>query len=87
MVDPSRFRIQPELRLRDGRIIRSIADAIVLLREHESRPGIDDRDEVLHRLERAETDAERVEAAQAFLAWAKQLEVLVAPPEEVGRRR
>ncbi len=84
MLDPSELLIEPALHLRDGRVIRSVADAIVLLREHESRPGIDDRDEVLHRLERAETDKERQAAARAFLAWAQQLEMLVAPPERVG---
>jgi len=86
MLSLSELRIVPELRLHDGRVIGSIADAISLLREHESRPGIDNRDEVLHRLERAETDQERHAAVQAFVAWAKQLEMLVAPPEEVGQR-
>ena len=51
-------RIEPPLQTRDRRIIGSRADAINLLREHESRPGVDTRDEVLHLLERAQTDEE-----------------------------
>jgi hypothetical protein len=81
MVDPSRLHIQPELYMRDGRIIRSFADAIALLRDHETRPGVDTRDEVLHRLERAQTDQKRQEAIEAFLAWAEELDLLLAPPE------
>jgi len=73
--------IQPELHLRDGRAIRSIADAIALLREHEARPGVDARDEVLHRLERARTEEERGEAIDGFVAWAGELDLLVASPE------
>jgi hypothetical protein len=62
-------------------VIRSLRDAITLMREHESRPGVDDRDEVLHKLERATTDQERRAAAQAFVAWLSQLDVLASPPE------
>ena len=46
-MDSSQLSIQPQIRLRDGRLISTIRDAIALLREHESRPGVDDRDEVL----------------------------------------
>jgi hypothetical protein len=80
MLDPTDLLIEPELFLRDGRVIGSIADAIALLREHESRPGVDSRDEVLHFLERAQTDGERQQAAEAFLAWTKELDLLIAPP-------
>lgn len=73
--------IRPELHTRDGRIIRSLADAIALVREHEARPGVDARDEVLHRLERAQTDKQRQAAAAAFLAWAKELDLLRAPSD------
>ena len=73
---PAYLRIEPEAHLRDGRTIRSLADAISLLREHESRPGVDVRDEVLHELERAQTDRERQQAASAFFAWAQELELL-----------
>jgi hypothetical protein len=86
MTDPADFHIQPELYLRDGHIIRSIADAIALLREHETRPGVDARDEVLHRLERAQSENERQEAVDAFLTWTEELDLLLAPPETAGRR-
>jgi hypothetical protein len=56
MVNPAEFLIEPELYLRNGHIIPSIGDAIAYLREHEVRPGVDARDEVLHKLERAGTD-------------------------------
>jgi hypothetical protein len=76
MLDAAELLIEPELSLRDGRIIRSLADAIALLREHESRPGIDARDEVLHSLERAQTDNQRQHAAEAFLVWLQELDLL-----------
>jgi hypothetical protein len=79
-IDPSHLLIEPKIRMVDGRIIRSIPDAIALLREHESRPGVDDRDEVLHRLERAQTDQEREEAMEAFFKWARELGLLPAHP-------
>lgn len=81
MPDPSQILIRPELYLRDGRIIRSFADAIALLRDHEVRPGVDNRDEVLHQLERAKAPDEQQRAADAFLQWAEELELLLAPPE------
>jgi len=77
---PRAFRIEPKIRLSDGRVIGSIADAIALVREHESRPGVDDRDEVLHRLERARTDEERQTAVRAFFEWAKELRLPSLPP-------
>jgi len=80
MLDAAELLLEPELVLRDGRIIRSLADAIALLREHESRPGIDARDEVLHQLERAQTDAQQQQAAEAFLAWVKELDLLAPAP-------
>src|SRR5438067_12025984 len=86
MVEPSDLLLQPELPSRDGRVIRSVADAIALIREHESRPGVDARDEVLHRLERARTDQERQEAVQAFFAWAKELDLIVPASESAQRR-
>jgi hypothetical protein len=81
MRNPAKALIGPELYMRDGRIIHSFADAIALLREHEARPGVDVRDEVLHRLERAHSEKERQEAADAFVAWAEELDLLLAPPE------
>lgn len=81
MKNPSEFLIAPELYTRDGRIIASVADAIALLRDHETRPGVDDRDEVLHRLERAKTETELQQAVDAFASWAEELDLLLAPPE------
>ena len=86
MGNPAKLLITPELHLRDSRIIRSIADAIALLREHEARPGVDVRDEVLHRLERARSEQEIQEATRAFLAWAGELDLL-APAPEAARHR
>ncbi len=84
MVDPQR-PIQPPIRLRDGRIIDSVGDAIALLREHESRPGVDDRDEVLHRLERAQTEEEVHAAIGGFVVWASELG-LASPPKAALNR-
>jgi hypothetical protein len=86
MRNPAKTLIQPELYMRDGRIIRSLADAIALLREHEARPGVDVRDEVLHRLERARSEEERRDAADAFVAWAEELDLLLARPKPPIRR-
>jgi hypothetical protein len=86
MRKPSQTLLQPELYMRDGRIIRTLADAIALLREHEARPGVDVRDEVLHRLERAGTDEEQQQASNAFVTWAKELDLLLAPPETAHPR-
>jgi hypothetical protein len=85
MKDPANTLLQPELYMRDGRIIRSLADAIGLLREHEARPGVDVRDEVLHRMERAQTEEQRQEAVSAFVDWAEELDLLLAPPETANQ--
>ena len=85
MVESVEFRIEPAVSMRDGRTIRSLADAIAFVRDHEARPGVDDRDEVLHGLERAQTDEQRRAAVHAFLAWARELD-LVAPPAAAGVR-
>jgi hypothetical protein len=86
MAQTSEYLIHPALQLRDGRTIRSLGDAMRLLRDHQSRPGIDNRDEVLHRLERAETDEQRRQAAAVFFVWAKELDLInprpkTAPPK------
>ncbi|HEY7245851.1 MAG TPA: hypothetical protein VH678_18430 [Xanthobacteraceae bacterium] len=86
MKSPAKLFFQRELHTRDGRVIHSIADAIALLREHEARPGVDARDEVLHRLERAHNEQEFQHAAEAFVAWAKELDLLV-PTHEAARPR
>jgi hypothetical protein len=76
MLSPKELLIEPEMLLRNGRMVSSFADAIALLREHETRPGIDDRDEVLHLMERAQTDEELQAAAEAFLTWTRELDLL-----------
>lgn len=80
MADTGDYVIRPELHIRDGRVVRSLGDAIRLLRDHESRPGIDTRDEVLHGLERAQTDEQRQAAAAAFFTWARELDLILPPP-------
>jgi hypothetical protein len=70
------FNFTPELQLRDGRIVRDLKDAIAFAREQESRPGVDERDEVLHRLERAENREQAHAAAHFFLRWLEGLEVV-----------
>src|SRR5438270_3704626 len=80
MKDLTRILIRPELRLRDGRIITSIAEAIAFVREHELRPGIDARDEILHSLERAKSESELESAAEAFLSWLEGLDLIAVQP-------
>jgi hypothetical protein len=70
------FYFTPELHLKDGRIIRDLADAASFAREQEVRPGVDQRDEILHRIERAESQEEAHAAAHSFLRWLEELEVL-----------
>jgi hypothetical protein len=86
MNKPDKLHLEPELYMRDGRIIATLADAIALLREHEARPGVDVRDEVLHRLERAQTVEECQGAVNAFVTWAKELDLLLSPPETAHQR-
>ena len=86
MKKPDKLYLEPELYMRDGRTIATLADAIALLREHEARPGVDDRDEVLHWLERAQTAEECQRAVYAFVGWAKELDLLLAPPETAHQR-
>jgi hypothetical protein len=74
------FAFNPELRLIDGQIIRDLSDALVFTRAQEARPGVDDRDEVLHLLERARTAAEAEHAATRFRAWLAELEILDERP-------
>jgi hypothetical protein len=79
MIESTEFRIEPELSMRDGRSIRTVGDAIAFVRDHEARPGVDDRDEVLHGLERAQTDEQRRAAVEAFLVWARELDLVIKP--------
>jgi hypothetical protein len=70
------FNFTPELRLIDGRIIRNLDDATLFAREHEARPGIDRRDEVLHAIEHARNQEEAHAAAHLFLRWLEELELV-----------
>lgn len=70
------FHFTPELHLRDGRIIRHLDDAIGFAREQETRPGVDQRDEILHAMERAATREQAHAAAHRFLRWLEELEVV-----------
>ncbi len=70
------FNFTPELQLRDGRIIRHLEDALDFAREQEMRPGVDQRDEVLHKIERAQTREEAHAAAHGFLRWLEEIEAV-----------
>ena len=70
------FYFTPELLLKDGRIIRDLDDAASFAREQEVRPGVDQRDEVLHKMERAKSKEEAHAAAHSFLRWLEELDVL-----------
>lgn len=85
MLNPTELMIEPQMLLRNGRTVSSFADAIALLREHETRPGIDDRDEVLHLMERAQTDEELQRAAEAFLTWTRELDLLAPAEPSAGK--
>ena len=71
------FNFTPELHLRDGRVIRHLQDALNFAREQEARPGVDQRDEVLHNIERAQTVEEAHAAAHQFLRWLEEIELLI----------
>jgi hypothetical protein len=70
------YYFTPELHLTDGRIIRNLDDAASFAREHEVRPGVDQRDEVLHAIERAQSKEQAHAAAHLFLRWLEELEVV-----------
>ena len=70
------FNFMPELHLKDGRIIRDLNDAVGFAREQEVRPGVDQRDEVLHAIERAQTKEEAHGAAHKFLRWLEEIEIV-----------
>jgi hypothetical protein len=73
---PIEFNFTPELRLTDGRIIRNLDDAVLFVREHEVRPGVDRRDEILHAVERAQNREEAHAAAHLFLQWLEELQLV-----------
>lgn len=72
----SEFYFTPELHLRDGRIIRDLGDAVGFAREQEARPGVDQRDEVLHDIERAQTKEQAHAAAHKFVRWLEELDAI-----------
>jgi hypothetical protein len=74
------FAFNPELRLVDGTVIRNRDDALIFLRAQEVRPGVDERDEILHLMERADDSGAAEDAAQRFRAWLAELEVLDERP-------
>jgi len=70
------FLFNPEPRLLDGTVIRNRDDAVAFLRAQEARPGVDDRDELLHLIERAK-DSHAVEILGGrFREWLRELEIL-----------
>jgi hypothetical protein len=70
------FYFTPELHLKDGRIIRDLEDAKAFAREQEARPGVDQGDEILHKMERADGNEEAHAAAHRFLRWLEELDIL-----------
>jgi len=70
------FFFTPELHLQDGRIIRDLEDAAGFAREQEARPGVDQRDEVLHTIERAQTKEQAHAAAHMFVRWLEELDIV-----------
>jgi len=73
---PAEFYFTPELHLKEGRIIRDVDDAENFAREQEARPGVDQRDEILHKMERAGSEEEAHAAAHSFLRWLEELDFL-----------
>src|SRR6266550_6796689 len=67
------FHFTPELHLKDGRVIRDLDDALSFAREQEARPGVDQRDEILHKIEHARRKEEAHAAAHSFLRWLEEL--------------
>src|SRR3982074_592008 len=70
------FYFTPEVQLKDGRIIRDLDDAASFAREQEARPGVDQRDEILHKTERAASKEDAHAAAHSFVRWLEELDVL-----------
>lgn len=70
MIRASEFSLDPPIRINGLRTLWTADDALALLREHGARPGVDDRDEVRHQLERAKTEDELRAAVARFRKWA-----------------
>jgi hypothetical protein len=65
--------------LRPSCILRTDASSAIwrmqlaLVREQEARPGVGQRDEVLHAIERAQTKEQAHAAAHSFVRWLEEL--------------
>jgi len=57
-------------------VIRDLEDAVRFAREQVARPGVDRRDEVLHKMERAQTKEDAHAAAHGFLQWLEEIELV-----------
>jgi hypothetical protein len=70
------FYFTPELHLKDGRIIGISKTRRRLLANRRLDRESDKRDEILHKMERAEGDEEAHAAAHRFLRWLEELDIL-----------
>ena len=73
---PTEFYFTSELHLKNGQVMGDTEDALEFARDQEPRPGVDQRDEVLHKMERANSKEETHAAAHLFLRWLEELEIL-----------
>ncbi len=69
----SDFRFTPPLRLAGKLVttVRSLDDAAAYVRAYKGARRPMTQDGVLHRIEGAKSEAEQIEAANAFRAWAE----------------
>jgi hypothetical protein len=66
----------PELRLRDGTVIRDRQDALAFARRFQPQPALGVDKHILHVLENAITPEEVEAAAQRFRGWLKRLDLV-----------
>jgi hypothetical protein len=66
----SRFTFTPELRLRDGRVVRNSDDAFDIAQAAYSHTA--GRGEILHWLESASTPGQTATAKLVFVAWLQE---------------
>jgi len=79
----SRFTFAPELRLRDGRVVRNSDDALELTRaSYQHTPG---REEILHWLSHAATPGQAATAKLMFVAWLQERGLVVM--DDLSARR
>ena len=72
----SRFEFRPELRLRDGRVVRNSDDALeIVLGGYLHTAG---RDDILHWLETATTPGQIATAQLVFTAWLQERGLLMS---------